>query len=307
MRIAFLGTSGFAVPILKALNGSEHDILCVVTRPPKPAGRGKKLTQPPLGEFAIQNGFPLHQPEKLTEDFIEIVRSLELDVMVSAAYGAWLPEEFLGSAPLGVVNVHPSILPEYRGAAPVTRAILDGRNETGVSFMITDSGWDTGPLLSVHREEILPFDTTGSLEERLSLIAANNITDTINCYASGKLVPEDQAGEAVYAKKISIDETWLDWSSSAELIERRVRAFQPFPGARTMYSGKLLKITESRLSALNGEPGEITVEGGSIFVGCGGEESLEILCLQPASKSIMKSDAFLRGSRMKTGDRFEKS
>jgi methionyl-tRNA formyltransferase len=307
MRIAFLGTSVFAVPVLEALSDSEHDIACIVTRPPKPAGRGKRLTQPPLAEFAYQNGFEVYQPEKLTEDFIETIRSLEVDVMVSAAYGAWLPAEFLESAPLGVVNVHPSILPAYRGASPITRAILDARTETGVSFMLTDSGWDTGPLLSVYREPILPDDTTGSLEERLSLTAAENIVAVIDGYSSGRLIPEEQLGESVYAKKISIDETWLDWNDSAEQLERKVRAFQPSPGARTMYFGKLLKIISSRVSGFDAEPGDISVEGGAIYVGCGGEGSLEILSLQPASKSVMNSDAYLRGSSMRTGDRLGKT
>lgn len=307
MRIVFLGTSGFAIPCLKALSLSEHDILCVVSRPPRPAGRGKKLTQPPVAEYALEHGFSISQPEKLTADFIGTMITMDPELMVSVSYGAWLPEKFLKLSPLGVVNVHPSLLPEYRGAAPITRAILDGRKETGVSFMITDNGWDTGPVIAVYPEIILPDDTTGSLEERLSVIASENLIDVIEEYSAGKLVPENQKGEAIYADKVSKDETWLDWTGIAEYLERKVRAFQPSPGARTMYSGKLLKISTARVSQYSADPGEIVIKEGSFHVGCGGEDSLEILELQPASKGVMSAAEFLRGARMKTGDRLERA
>ncbi len=303
MRIIFLGTSGFAIPCLKSLIESEHDIPCVVTRPPRPAGRGKKLRQPPVAEYAQKSGLEVHQPEKLTGDFVNALKLMEPELMVSTAYGAWLPKKLLKASPLGVINIHPSLLPDYRGAAPVARAILDGREETGVSFMLTDSGWDTGPVIAVYHERILTSDTTGSLEKRLSAKAAENLIDVIEGYFSGRLVPEDQTGEAVYAEKLTTDETWLDWNSPAAYLERKVRAFQPSPGARTMYSGKLLKISDSRVSEFDVDPGEIVLREGCLHVGCRGEESLEILMLQPASKSVMSASEFLLGARMKTGDK----
>jgi methionyl-tRNA formyltransferase len=307
MRIIFLGTSDFALPCLRALIESEHTILCVVSRPPRPAGRGRNLRQPPVAEYAHKNRLELCQPDKLKGDFINTLKSMEPELMVSAAYGAWLPEKLLSASPLGVINVHPSLLPEYRGAAPVARAILDGRKETGVSFMLTDSGWDTGPVIAVYHEGILPLDTTGSLEKRLSVKAANNLIDVIEGHSTGKLIPQSQTEEAVYAEKITTEETWLDWNRPAQYLERKVRAFQPSPGARTMYSGKLLKISEVRISQYNADPGKILIKEGSLHAGCGGEESLEILKLQPASKSVMSTAEFLRGTKMKTGDRFEKA
>ena len=304
MRIIFLGTSGFALPCLRVLIESENNILCVVSRPPRPAGRGKKLRQPPVAEYSQKNRLEIHQPEKLTGYFIDTLKSMEPELIISAAYGAWLPKKLLEASRLGVVNVHPSLLPQYRGAAPIARALLDGREETGVSFMLTDSGWDTGPVIAVYHEDILPSDTTGSLQERLSLKAADNLIDVIEGYSSGKLIPETQPEGAIYADKITTDETWLDWNRSARYLERKVRAFQPSPGARTIYSGKLLKISGARVSQCIAEPGEILLKEGLLHVGCGGDESLEILEIQPASRSVMSTAEFLRGARMKTGDKF---
>ncbi len=307
MRIIFLGTSVFAVPSLRVLTGSKHEIVCVITRPPRPAGRGKKLRQPPLYEYARNSRLVIYQPEKLETAFIENLKSLEPDLMVSAAYGAWLPGSLLELSPLGVVNIHPSLLPEYRGAAPIARAILDGADETGVSFMLTDSGWDTGPVISAVAEKILPGDTTGSLEERLSLKAAEELIPVIEAYADGKLPARKQSGKTIYADKITTDETWLDWKRPALYLDRMIRAFQPSPGARTMYLGKTIKIAAARISSKNIEPGRIIIENDSLYAGCGGENSLEILMLQPSSKRVMNTDEYLRGSGMKTGDRFGKA
>jgi len=307
MRIIFLGTSLFALPCLQTLIKSDHEILSVISRPPRPAGRGKILRQPPVAAFCMENQLTLLQPPKLTGDFIEEIRSTEPDIMISAAYGAWLPQELLDSSPRGVVNIHPSELPQYRGAAPVARAILDGRDETGISFMLTDSGWDTGPVIAVYPEKILPDDTTGSLEGRLARKAAEKLISVIQDYAGGKLRPVEQIGEEHYAKKITTDETWIEWGRPAKILERKVRAFQPSPGARTLYSGKLLKIIEVRLSTRTAHPGEIVIDGNSLTVGCSGDESLEILRLQPASKKSLSAIEFLRGARMETGDRFGKT
>lgn len=307
MRIIFLGTSVFAIPPLRALTGSKHEIPCVITRPPRLAGRGRKLRQPPLYEYAKSRQLVIHQPEKLKTDFIEILKSLRPDIMVSAAYGAWLPESLLKLSPLGVVNIHPSLLPKYRGAAPIARAILDGMNETGVSFMLTDSGWDTGPVIAAYTEKILSDDTAGSLEERLSLKAAGELISVIEEYADGKLTTREQLGETIYAEKITTDETWLDWNRPAVYLDRMIRAFQPYPGARTEYQGKTIKIAAARVASISIEPGEIFIEDNSLYAGCGGEKSLEILMLQPSSKRVLNTDEYLRGSEIKTGDRFGKA
>lgn len=302
MRVIFLGTSSFALPPLRSLMESVHELVLVVTRPPRGAGRGRKTRNPPVADYALEHKLELLQPDKLTDDVISYLRTLEPDMLVSAAYGAWLPRKLLESAPLGVVNIHPSLLPVYRGAAPVARAIIDGADETGVSFMLTDSGWDTGPLLESFKERIMPDDTTGLLEERLSNIAAEHMQTVLERYAAGLIIPEPQKGKTIYAEKITSEETWLDWNMSAEFLERQIRAFQPFPGARTEHSGNMLKIIRVSPVLMEAAPGEITIEDKTLFIGCG-EGSLEILTLQAASKRIMKAADFLRGTSMRTGDK----
>ena len=302
MRIIFFGTSSFALPPLKSLMESVHELILVVTRPPRGAGRGRKLRNPPVADYAVTHKLELLQPEKLTDDVISYLYTLQPDVMVSAAYGAWLPSRLLESAPLGVVNIHPSLLPAHRGAAPVTRAIIDGAEETGVSFMLTDSGWDTGPLLESFRERIMPDDTTGMLEERLSHIAAAHLQTVLERYAAGMIIPEPQKGATVYAEKITPEETWMDWKMSAEFLERKVRAFQPSPGARTEHCGNMFKIIKASRVSMKSAPGIITIEDDTLFIGCG-EGSLKILTLQPASKRIMDAADFLRGTTMRTGDK----
>jgi len=302
LRIIFLGTSTFALPILEALSRSDHAIQAVVTRPPKPAGRGKKLTQPPVADLAASLALTLLQPPKLTQEFIGEIRSLSPDLMMSADYGAWLPEALLEAAPLGVMNIHPSLLPKHRGAAPIPRAILAGETVTGITFMLTDEGWDTGPIIAQFEEPIDPTDTAGTLEERLVALAAENLLTVIDDYASGLLVPTAQEGPSDYAEKLSTEETWLDWNLPAEQLQRTVRAFNPAPGARTLCKGKLLKIMEVGFCHREIEPGAILVSNGILSVGCG-RGALRILTLQPEGKRIMTAEEFLRGTPMETGER----
>jgi len=302
LKIIFLGTSTFALPILEALSGSLHTIQAVLTRPPKPAGRGKKLTQPPVADLAERLHLTLLQPPKLTQEFIREIRSLSPDLMVSADYGAWLPEALLNAAPLGVLNIHPSLLPRHRGAAPIPRAILAGETETGVTFMLTDSGWDTGPVIAQFEEPILYTDTAGTLEERLTALSAECLVTVIEDYASGILVPTPQAGPSDYAEKLSTEETWLDWQRPAEELDRTVRAFNPFPGARTRFKGKLLKILGVGFCHREVEPGKLFVSHGILSVGCG-RGALCIKLLQPEGKRIMTAEEFLRGTPLETGER----
>ena len=305
MRMVFFGTSEFAIPSLEAIMSSRHELLCAVSRPPRPAGRGRKLRHPPVYTFLMDHPLQVHQPPKLTEGFIATLADLAPDVMVTAAYGAWLPDALLAVARLGVVNVHPSLLPLYRGAAPVTRAILDGRDETGVSFMLTDSGWDTGPLLASFPLSVEERDTTGTLESRLARLAGSRIVQVLEEYRSGILGPVPQAGEPIYAEKVQPRETWLDWDLPAEELERRVRAFQPSPGARTSYRGRLLKITEASVSPGELPPGEILLDDGNLLVGCGGGGALRVTRLQPESRREMSAVEFLRGAGMESGDSFK--
>jgi methionyl-tRNA formyltransferase len=303
ITVVFLGTSDFAVPVLDALcEAPDIEVEAVVTRPARPAGRGRSLRQPPVAVRAGAEGLVIHQPEKLRKTFRETLRNSEADVMVSAAYGAYLPGWLLESAPLGVVNIHPSLLPKYRGAAPVPRAILDGETETGVTFMLTDSGWDTGPVLRILTESIGPSDTAGSLEKRLSRLAAANIADVLYDYSSGELFPVPQDGEPTYAEKISPEEAWMDWSLPAARLERMVRAFQPAPGARTVLRDRMLKILSAGVSGVVSEPGRVylTPDGG-MSIGCG-EGSLRIDSVQPEGGRAMEVEAFVRGYRPREGE-----
>jgi methionyl-tRNA formyltransferase len=305
LGIIFLGTSTFALPILEALSRSNHAIPAVVTRPPKPAGRGKKLTQPPVADLAASLGLTLLQPPKLTQEFISEIKSLSPDLMISADYGAWLPAALLEAAPLGVLNIHPSLLPKYRGAAPIPRAILSGETVTGITFMLTDSGWDTGPIIAQFEEPIHHTDTAGTLEERLVALAAESLLTVIDDYASGLLVPVPQEGPSDYAEKLSTGETWLDWNLTAEQLQRTVRAFNPIPGARTLHKGKLLKIMEVGFSHRHLEPGAVHVSDGTLAIGCG-RGALRIVLLQPEGKRVMTAEEFLRGTPMETGERLGK-
>jgi methionyl-tRNA formyltransferase len=304
MRLLFLGTSSFAVPILEVLTSSSHIRLTgVVTRPDRPAGRGRKLTSTPVAEAAARASLPLFQPVKLKKAFREEVTTLAPDVILSAAYGLYLPEWFLSAAPSGVVNVHPSLLPELRGAAPVARAISEGLTETGVTFMLTDSGWDTGPVLRSFKCDIHPDDTTGSLESRLATLAASETVSVLKDYVSGALHSKVQDGEPSYADKITSKETFLDLNSSAEALERLVRAFQPSPGARVLFRGRILKIHSAALSMIEVPPGEVVVtEDGSMVVGCG-SGSLELKKVQPESGKVMEINAFIRGYRPRKGEK----
>ncbi|MBD3277874.1 MAG: methionyl-tRNA formyltransferase [Candidatus Aegiribacteria sp.] len=305
MKAVFLGTSEFALPFLEALNRSEIQLQCVVTRPPRPAGRGKRLRQPPVYRAASELGLPVHQPAKLKTAFIEMLRSLDSDIMVTAAYGAWLPPALLNSARLGVMNVHPSLLPLYRGAAPVARAIMDGAERTGVTFMLTDEGWDTGPVIDSFPEPIRSDDTTGTLTERLAEKAAERIAQVMEEYRRGVLQPVPQMGRSCYAEKISKKETWIDWRRPAEEIERLVRALQPSPGARTRLNGKMIKVVRASICSQDMPAGGIVAVDDGLTVGCGNDASLKIRELQPASKKVMKAQDFIRGARLDPGDSFE--
>ncbi len=304
LRVVFMGTAEFALPVLDALHAGECELLCVVTRPARKAGRGRKLTETPVAVRSMELGIPLHQPEKPNAEFVnDVMKSLEPDMYVSAAYGAYLPGTLLKSAPYGVVNVHPSMLPRFRGAEPITRAIMQGDTETGVTFMITDKGWDTGPILKRFKAEIAPTDTKGVLEQKLAGIAADEINNVITAYAGRELIPQEQTGDPCYADKIKKDELIINWNRSSRDIHNLVRALQPNPGAGTVFRGKILKIVETVPNAKEVPPGTAHIESGRILIGCG-SGSLSIKQVQPAAGRIMDIQSFDRGSRIEEGEHF---
>lgn len=297
MKLIFLGTAAFAIPALRAVSGMTA---AVVSRPDRPAGRGRKLQRPPAAEEAARLGLNLLQPEKLSEirGFIQEIRP---DVMVSAAYGGWLSGWFLKMAPLGVVNIHPSLLPEHRGAAPVIRALLQGDERTGVSFMLTDNGWDTGDILQVYEHPMGNSVTAGELEDELAELAAAKLPGVLRSYRAGELIPSPQQGHASYAEKVTTDESQIDWNLSAEKVHRIVRAFNPVPGARTDFGGKMIKIHRGELSNENGTPGEV-ISVNPLTVACG-KGSLAVTELQPRGKRVMSGEDFVRGYRIEEGNR----
>lgn len=297
LRILFLGSSAFAVPILEKLHGSPAiTVREVVTRPDTRAGRGRKPSSTDVSVAAERLGIPLAKPAKLLPGRLV---TAGIDMMVSASYGEWLPGWLLESTPLGVVNVHPSMLPDFRGAAPVARSILAGLNETGVSFMLTDSGWDTGPVIFSWGAPIHPCETAGELTARLSLMAAEMAPDILSRYARGLLRPIPQQGSGTYADKISRGEARLNWEKPAAELERAVRAFNPVPGAWTLFNGRILKVHRGVIREGSGVPGTFIMPDGNRLLVAAGSGLLELIEVQPESGRRMDAATFLRGLRLR--------
>jgi len=307
-HIVFMGSPQFAVPTLEAL-ARDHTILAVFTQPDKPAGRGQQLAAVPVKQWAVAQGVPVHQPRSFRKEpqAIDVLRDLRPEVIVVAAYGLILPPAVLDVPPRGCLNVHGSILPRHRGAAPIAAAILAGDAETGITIMKMDAGLDTGPLLSVAREPIRPDDTTASLSERLSLIGAQLMAGTLPKYLSGAIAPQPQPEEgATYSPRIDKADAQIDWRKPAAEIERMVRAYTPWPGAQTMWNGQLVKVLKAEISptgALRRDQGSglgdqaglvVKLDDGSIGV-VTGEGMLILKEIQLAGRKAMKAEDFVRG------------
>ena len=302
MKVVFFGTSSFACPILKQLHqDKEVEIALVVSRPSRKAGRGRKQSAPPVASLADELGLPLVQPEKLKE-IKDLLIGISPPVMISASFGGWLPDWLLKLPKLGVVNVHPSLLPKHRGAAPIIRSILEGDSITGISFMLTDSGWDTGDLLDVFEYKLSGTETAGELEAFLSDESARKLPEILKAYSSEKLLPIPQLGPESYAEKVTSEEALVFWNTSAESIKRQVLAFNPVPGARTSYKCKLLKIYSAIVVDGSGNPGEI-LSVDPLVVGCL-NSALQIIEIQPQGKKRMFSSDFVRGYRIQIGEIF---
>jgi methionyl-tRNA formyltransferase len=305
VKILFLGTADFACPSLQALLSSPHTVIEVVTQPDRPKGRGQKLAPPPVKTIALDHQLPVFQPEKLREaSAVEHLKSLNPDLILVVAYGQILSPAVLSIPPRGCVNVHGSILPEHRGAAPVARAILAGAKKTGVTTMLLDAGMDTGPVLLIEETEISPDDNLESLHDRLASMGARLLIKTIDGIETGTISPHPQDNaRATYAPKISKEEGRINWQTSAETISRLIRAFDPWPGAYTTCKGKTLKLF--RPSIVPVRPSEIpgTVAGAA-------PQGLKIAAvdaylfvgeLQMENRSRMAVDQFLRGNPLEVG------
>jgi len=293
-----MGSPEFALPTLKAL-AENFTIAGVVTQPDRPAGRGRNLKAPPVKELALDLGLSVIQPQRLKEPIAkEQIYRWNPDLMVVAAFGQILPPDVLDLPPYGSLNVHASLLPRWRGAAPIHAAILYGDNDTGITIMKMDPGLDTGPILSKCSTPISPNDTTGSLSPRLAELGANLLLETIPRYLAGDLDPEPQDNtHATYAPPIKKAEAELDFNHSAISLERRIHAFNPWPCAFIDWHGKRLKIHRAHTArGLMVEPGETTIHEGLPAIGT--HDGLLVLDeVQPAGKKTMSAEVFLRGVR----------
>jgi methionyl-tRNA formyltransferase len=298
-----MGTPEFAVASLGACL-EVGEVVAVVTQPDKPKGRGQLSTSSPVKRLAIERGIPVLQPVKLRDPaFWETVRKLSVEVGVVAAYGKILPRELLETPARGCVNVHGSLLPRFRGAAPIQWAIASGDEKTGVCLMKMDEGLDTGPILACAEVRIEPEETSESLHRTLAKLGAGLIREQLPAYLKGKLEPIPQPREGVVlAPQLKKEDGLLDFSSGAEALERRIRAFQPWPGAFTHLQGKVLKVLRARVSPQTGPPGTVLSIGKQgIQVACG-TGSLFLVELQPEGKRAMSAVEFLAGHQIAVGE-----
>jgi methionyl-tRNA formyltransferase len=304
VKVAFAGTPEFARVALAAIHGAGHKVPLVLTQPDRPAGRGLKLQASPVKQFAQAHGLPLVQPRGLrldgrfAEDAVEARKALDEaapDVMVVAAYGLILPPWVLALPRHGCLNIHGSLLPRWRGAAPVQRAIEAGDAETGITVMQMDAGLDTGAMLLSEATPIAPTDTSATLHDRLAALGARLINQALDLLAQGALQPRPQPAEGVsYAHKIDKAEAAIAWQAPAAVVERRLRAFDPFPGATAVLGGQPVKVWRGRVVAGSGVPGQVLqATDGRLVVACG-EGALELLELQLAGGKRIAARDFLQ-------------
>jgi methionyl-tRNA formyltransferase len=301
MKIVFAGTPEFAARALAALITAGHDIPLVLTQPDRPAGRGMKLKMSPVKELALAHGLTVSQPENLkTAEARQAIVDAAPEVMVVAAYGLILPQVALDIPRLGCVNIHASLLPRWRGAAPIQRAIEAGDAETGITLMQMDKGLDTGVMLGRYPLTIGPDETAASLHDKLAELGASAIVALLPRLAEIHAAPQDDS-QATYAAKISKDEASIDWTLPATVLDRRIRAFNPFPGAVTHFQNEPLKIGQARLADGSGQPGEI-LSVIPLRVACG-DGALELLEVQKAGGKRLPVAAYVSGNTIAAGQR----
>jgi len=300
LRLAFMGAPDFALPTLDALIAAGHEIAAVYSQPARPAGRKQVLTDTPVGATARALGLPLRTPASLkTPEAQADFAALDLDAAVVVAYGLLLPRPILTAPRLGCLNLHASLLPRWRGAAPIQRAILAGDDKSGVTIMQMDEGLDTGPVLAARSVALTPETTGRSLHDRLAGLGATLLVETLEAFAAGRLAAQPQPAEgATYAAKLSRAESRLDWSRPAVVLERQVRAFTPWPGSHFECAGQRIKVLRAALAEGRGRPGEVLDRG--LSVACG-EGALCLLELQRPGRAPQPAEAFLRGFPLPPG------
>lgn len=306
MRVIFAGTPAFAAASLNALIHSTHEVIAVLTQPDRPSGRGKKLRASAVKQLAQENRITVFQPATLNERAtLAALESANADVMVVAAYGLLLPEQVLKIPRHGCLNIHASLLPRWRGAAPIQRAIESGDSETGISIMQMDAGLDTGDVITTASLAIEDIDTALSLHDKLARLGARLIVETLDKLESGQIKrqPQDEAG-ACYAAKLSRDESLIDWRHSAQRVVSKIHAFNPWPGAKTRYRDTELKLYRARVADMDSKklPGTILRCDKQIIIQAD-DAGVEILALQKPGGRVMTSEVFLNGFPLAAGER----
>ncbi|HET9480004.1 MAG TPA: methionyl-tRNA formyltransferase [Pyrinomonadaceae bacterium] len=308
MRVVFMGTPQAAVPTLRRCLEDGHEVVAVWTQPDRPSGRGNKISPSPVKEFALSHGLNVHQPQRIkTEEAKNLFASHDADVAVVVAYGRILPEEFLRAPARGCINVHFSLLPKYRGAAPANWAIINGEKETGVTTMFLEPTLDTGPILLQRVTKIGETETAPELMQRLSEIGADLLSETLSRF--DELTPQTQDhSQATFAPILRKEDGLIDWYWPAKEIEQRIRGLQPWPNAYTVFRSRGLTIWEAQalLTISPGVyPGEVVVAlRDELVVQCGKQTALRVLEVQPEARKRLAARDFINGMRVKIGDRF---
>jgi methionyl-tRNA formyltransferase len=312
MKIVFMGTPSFAVPSLERVLKGGHEVVAVFTQPDRPKGRKRELTPPPVKEAALSHGIPVHQPERMrSEEAIRLVESLMPDLIVTAAYGQILPRAVLDVPRLGCINVHGSLLPKYRGGAPIQRSIMNGESVTGVTIMYMAEGLDTGDMISRVEVAIEDTDTSGTLFDKLSIAGADLLARTLPQIEAGSVAAVPQVHEeATYAPNLTREDERIDWTRSARQLFDQVRGLSPMAGAFTLWNGEPFKVwrcvVERAESAASGAhtPGTVLSADAEGIVVQAGIGMLRLLDIQPAGKRTMPAAEWLKGARLEPGQRF---
>lgn len=308
MKVVFMGTPLAAVPSLENLLNDGHEVVAVWTQPDRPKGRGNKLTMPPVKEFALENDLEVFQPTKIkTVESLDLFKSHQADIVVVVAYGRILPETYLKAFPNGAINVHFSLLPKYRGAAPVNWAIVNGETKTGVTTMMMDAGLDTGDILLQRETAIDAEENAIDLMARLSFEGANLLSETLKKF--DEIEPRRQIeAEASYAPMLTKEEGAINWESRAATINNHIRGFQPFPTCFTFYQGKKMTIwkaqeVQSSMSKVQSFGQVLEAKGDNLIISCGDETALNIVELQLEGKNRMNVRDFLNGIKINVGEK----
>lgn len=305
MKIVFMGTPDFAVGCLRRLYEDGHNIVGVFSQPDKPKGRGYALTPPPVKEEALKLGLTVYQPTSMKDGkALEIIKNLSPDLIAVVAFGKILPKEILDFPKYGCINVHGSLLPQYRGAAPIQWSVINGEKETGVTTMLMDEGLDTGDMLMVSKTPIGINETAGEVFDRLSEMGAELLSRTVKAAEKGELIRTPQDSEnSTYASMLTKKMCPINWNDSALTVHNLVRGLQPWPVATAVFKDKTLKIHETLLSDKKGKiPGEIIQDASRVFVTCGDGNCVELIQVQLEGKKRMSAEEFFRGHPVKTGD-----